>query len=208
MRPLLPLVDGGKPWDAQGKVESHLNPHDTEDFKDRLYRLENLEASGIPTLFSHPYVFATKLAAGEEDSFTKFSILVKGIFLGILSLEDITAGLGQLRRIAERIKTSFHEFQILNWKGQPIGAVAPDCFVFPGARFESGEFGGVSWEALTGEVEDAERRLGPDVIKALFANWVDEIHMIWAKEVRRILNYKGEGNVPAGVQEPLWLHKF
>ena len=208
MRPLLPLVDGGKPWDAQGKIESHLNPHDTEDFKDRLYRLENLEASGIPTLFSHPYVFATELAAGEEDSFGKFSILVKGIFLGIISLEDITAQLGQFRRIAERMKASFREFQILEWKGQPIGAISPDCFVFPGARFESGEYGEISWEALAGEVEDTERRLGTDVVKALFGNWVEEIHMAWAKEVRRILNYKGEGNVPAGVQEPLWMHKL
>jgi hypothetical protein len=202
-------VDGGKAWDAQGKLEGRLNPQETTDFKDRLFRFENIEASGVPSLFSHPYVVSTKLSAGDEEALKNFSNLVKGIFLGVVSTEDITANLGQLGKVAEKFKTFFNKFQILKWKGQPIGGMSPDSFVFPGARFENREWGDdLSWDNLADEVQRMESRLGSDIVRALFGKWVEEINTQWEGEVRKIFNLRGDRNLPPGVQEPLWLQKL
>ncbi len=209
MRPLLPLIDGGVRWDAQGKTEGRLNPQQTTEFQDRLFRFENIEASGIPSLFSHPFVVSTKLNAGDEDTLQKFSNLVRGIFLGVIRLEDVPVNLGQLGIVAAKFKAAFNKFQILKWRGRPVGAISPGCFVFPGAQFEDHEFGDeVSWGSLVDEVERAENQAGSEFVRALFGKWVDEIKKEWEGEVRKILDLPDNRNLPAGVQEPLWLQKL
>lgn len=189
-RPLLPLIEGGQEWDALNKKPG-LNPEQKKDFPDRLYKYGTIEASGVPSLFNHPFGIYTKLNAGVGETFKKFSTLIKGIFLGVISLENITDNLGQLMEVAKRVKPDFNNFVVLNWKGQPIGGIYPDCLVFPGAKFEAGEYEkDISWNGLQDELQKKENQLGSDIVRALFTEWIDEIASIL--------------KLPAGVDGPLW----
>src|SRR3990172_9756385 len=156
MRPLLPLVDGANDWPALGK-EAGINAEHSNNFGDRLFRLNTIEASGVPSLFSHPFVVATKLAAGDADTFEKFSTLIKGVFLNVISLRDITKYLGQLLNVAKSVRPDLTNLVILEWKTKPIGGIYPNCLVFPGAQFESGEFGNdIWWDSLRDEIQRME----------------------------------------------------
>ena len=178
MRPLLPLVDGANDWPALGK-EAGINAEHSNNFGDRLFRLNTIEASGVPSLFSHPFVVATKLAAGDADTFEKFSTLIKGVFLNVISLRDITKYLGQLLNVAKSVRPDLTNLVILEWKTKPIGGIYPNCLVFPGAQFESGEFGNdIWWDSLRDEIQRMENQLGRDIVRALFKEWLNEIALI------------------------------
>lgn len=189
-RPLLPLIEGGQEWDALNKKPG-LNPEQKKDFPDRLYKYGTIEASGVPSLFNHPFGVYTKLNAGVGETFKNFSTLIKGIFLGVISLENITDNLGQLMEVAKRVKPDFNNFVVLKWKEKPIGGVYPDCLVFSGAKFEAGEYEkDISLDGLQDEIQKKENQLGSGIVRALFTKWTDEIASIL--------------KLPAGVDGPLW----
>lgn len=191
LRPLLSLVEGGVEYDTQNKKEG-LNSEQRNNFENRLYKVETIEASGVPSLFGHPFVFYTKLNAGIEDTFDKFSILIKGIFLDVISLEKVE-DIGQLKDVIMRIKPYFRDFTILKWKEKPIGGCYPECLVFPGAGFEALEYGDeVSWGGLKSEIEKKEAQLGSDIVRALFREWIGEI--------KNILNLPVDNNGPLWFQ--------
>lgn len=190
LRPLLSLVEGGDPWHELDK-QPGINPEHRNNFSDRLYKLSTIEASGVPSLFNHPFVVYTKLNSGDGDTFNKFSTLIKGIFLGVISLRNVAAQLGQLESVARKFKSNLNDFIVLEWKNQPIGGIYPDCFVFPGAKFEADEFSDeIRWNSLTDEVQKKENQLGSDIVRALFTKWINEIASIL--------------NLPEGINGPLW----
>lgn len=230
LRPLLSLVGEGDPWPALNRRPG-INPEHRNNFSDRLYKLATIEASGVPSLFSHPFVVYTKLNSGDGDTFNRFSTLIKGIFLGVISLRDVTDNLGQLYNVAKKVKSDFNNFVVLEWKrpwdvsgmsqddikkqeesfkefgarvegggnlrkvAYPLGGIYPDCFVFPGAKFEADEFGDeIRWNNLTDEVQKAENQLGSDIVRALFARWMEEIENIL--------------DLPDGNNGPLWFQRL
>lgn len=208
LRPLLPLVEGGVIWREQGKNEG-INPEEKNNFIDRLYKLDSVEASGIPSLFNHPFVIYTKLNIGDSNTFKNFSTLVRGIFLGVIKLKGVKGNLRSLENVAKKVKANFNDFIVLEWKGQPIGGIYPDCLVFPGAKFEDGEYGDdVKWDGLSKEVEKIEKQIGSDIVKALFKRWGEEIEKRWEEGVRKILELPKEKDLPEGIIKPLWLNQI
>lgn len=179
-RPLLSLIDGGDPWPALGKSLG-INTENGNNFRDRLFRLSTVDASGVPSLFSHPFVVCTRLQAGDTDTFENFSTLIKGIFLRVINLSDVTGAgpLVQLANVARSVRPDLNSFIILEWKAKPIGGIYPDCLVFPGAQFENGEFGkDIWWDSLKDEIQRKENQLGSDIVRALFKEWLNEIALI------------------------------
>ncbi len=193
-RPLLSLVEKGDPWPALNRRPG-INAELRNNFSGRLYKLSTIEASGVPSLFNHPFVVYTKLNSGDGDTFRKFSTLIKGIFLGVISLRNVADQLGQLGNVAKKFKSNLNDFKVLEWKNQPIGGIYPDCLVFHGARFEAGEYGDdMRWDGLIDEVQRMENRLGSDIVRALFKKWVDEIENIL--------------RLPVGDNGPLWFQRL
>ena len=82
-KPLLPVIDPDKyPWTQFN--EEGLQIIEPDDFINRLYKIENINSSSVPDILAHPYVFNSKLKRKDISSLEQFSIIIKGIFLGII----------------------------------------------------------------------------------------------------------------------------
>ena len=208
LRPLLSLTDGRLPWVAQGKTPG-INTEQKSDFPNRLFKLIDISAPGVPSIFSHPFVFYTQLSTGDHVAFQKFSALIKGVFLGVIQPIEINDQLGQLKRVARRVNPGFQEFVVLTWKNFPIGGTYPDCLVFPGAYFEAGEYGNdVTWDKLNLEIQEKENQLGPAIVRVLYKEWVAEIDFLWGQRVRVIQGLALDRDLPDGTKKPLWLQQL
>ncbi|MCP4367386.1 MAG: hypothetical protein GY797_04610 [Deltaproteobacteria bacterium] len=166
-----------------------------DDHQKKLFSINNIEASGVPSLFSHAFVFSRKLAHPEPRvsnyPFLQFSTIMKGIYLGIIELEKIELnehgeadGLGSLGDILQEFG-DLDEISILttiiDGKSLIIGGVYPHygSLVFPGDNFD---------DNIRKKVEKKIKKLQEeyDLVKLLgnFMKWVFDVTVLWSVKSR------------------------
>ncbi|MGR3303709.1 MAG: hypothetical protein ACUZ8I_14585 [Candidatus Scalindua sp.] len=153
------------------------------DFEDSLYNFENLQASGIPSLFAQPLIFSEKLekiniakSNADDTTLEQFSTLIKGIFLGLIEIVDIPFdNLDVLGEIAKYCQGDLKSFGILKWRNVIIGGIYPKCLVFPGAQFENNECK-YKFDLLKEEIEEQEGKLDLVNVKYYFKDWITNLN--------------------------------
>lgn len=164
-----------------------FNPNDgglkdisLNDFDSVLYNFENLSNSGVPSLFSHPFVFSKNLERDDVVANEQFSILTKGVFLGIIEPTSILiANLVTLGKVMQGFLQEMDKFVILKRDGNVIGGIYPECLVFPSAQITDETF-----ENLKIEITASETRFGIDKIKTCFKQWVLSVTNPWPAPTR------------------------
>ena len=191
----LPLLPTKKVWNPF--PDNGLQIMDPVDFKGRLYTIENINASGIPDILAYPFVFSRTLDEEDSDAYRQFSILIKGIFLGIIRPEEFK--LNELGRLGDIIKI-FHKdmeaFVALKWHGNFIGGIYYESIVFPAIELGKQDKPDESinyFEDIDNENKEKESALGPDEVKGNFRRWVINItagrgNTIWARCLWNITN--------------------
>jgi hypothetical protein len=67
-----------------------LNPIRSNEFDERLYQSNNIDHSGVPSIYARPYAFSKVLGRipADEKAMAQFACLVKGLFLGIVQMKS------------------------------------------------------------------------------------------------------------------------
>lgn len=188
-----------------------LNPIDPSEFEGRLYKSSEIESRGVPSIFAHSYSFTKALSTTIPDpkALEQFSLLIRALFLGIINVKLIDVkGLDNFGGVLQSFEPDIRHYYVLKWKDKAIGGIYPDCFVFPGAKFlivssykgaddrhPEPDYKKITKDNLEQEIEKTTKLYGPDLVKSLFASWVDGIN-----------NLKVNGlNVFNTSNLPLWL---
>jgi len=173
-----------------------FNSINQNDFEGRLYNSSDIKSSGVPSIFAHPYGFTKALKHLDPGALNRFSLLTRGLFLGIIEAESIpltgTPLTGtRLVQVIRSFEANMTHFIVLKWDKKEIGGAYPDCFLYPGAKFiAASEYEalnppigihpepahlGITLQKLEEEIVRKTQLYGPDLVKALFSKWVDEI---------------------------------
>lgn len=124
---------------------------------------------------AYPFIFSRRLERGENPEFERFSILIRGLFLGVIEL----TGKNQ---------------DVLQWNNQSVGNIYPECLVFPALNVTQDDF-----DALEKENQRKTDQYGTELTQGLFAQWVSEINApfqeredkndwpLWAKKLQDIV---------------------
>ena len=213
MQPLLL----GKKWPIGKDVG--LQAINRGDFNGRLYSLSKVNSFGVPSFFAHPFAFSKKLENGDATAFELFSILIKGIFLGVVKLKSID-NVGLLGDAAKNFKEGggSDSFIMLYYEGIPIGGLYPESLVFPAILLdryfklskikeegltpeEKDELNSLKnhWEQvlrrLQQKIDEEERKFGKDILAYSFKEWADQ----------RDKEIVGDTQNP---NRPVWLNKI
>jgi len=190
-----------------------LNKIIPSDFEGRLYNSANIKSAGVPSILAHPYVFtkALTMAPPNPQAMQQFTSLVKALFLGIVDVNPIDLAIGnRLTKLLQSFEPRMNHFYILKWKNMTVGGIYPDCLAFPGAKFvvsseyeaqsspvgphPEPDYSGITFQNLEKEIEKRISLYSPDLVKALFARWIQEIIAILA--------------LPSGDGMPVWLQRL
>jgi len=203
--PLLPKIE--RPREDWSPFEDNgLQKIDPIDFKNRLYNIENINASGIPDILAYPFTFSKNLENDNSDTYEQFSILIRGIFLGII--RPVVFKLEELGRLGDIIKC-FHKdidaFIALKWHDKHhdkyIGGIYHESIVFsaiePGNKNKPDEIKN-DFKEIDKENNDKEGYLGKDEVRGNFRRWVKNItakngDATWASYLWKIT--KNEWNI-------------
>ena len=188
-KPLLPVIDPDKyPWTQFN--EEGLQIIEPDEFINRLYKIENINSSSVPDILAHPYVFNSKLKRKDISSLEQFSIIIKGIFLGIIKPEIIKWDeLGCLGDIMQHCYPEMEYFVALKWNGKLIGGIYPESLVFPGIEMLDDLI------EINKENQRQEKEFGSDTL-GYFRRWVESVaegkgSSIWAQRLWDMTNQGG-----------------
>ncbi len=197
-------------WGGIPAAPNDFNSITQNRFEGRLYNSAQIKSSGVPSIFAHPYGFTKAMKQSDQMALKRFSLLTRGLFLGIIEAESIPlTDASRLTQVIKSFEPGMTNFIILKWNNKEIGGGYPDCFLYPGAKFiaaseyedqnppigthpESG-YKGITLQKLEKEIDRKTKLYSPDLVKALFSKWVDEIQGIVGT------------NLPAGTPNPAWL---
>lgn len=202
-------------WGRSNKMDKLLLPGDwlhlapslgpnaisPEDFDGRLYRQDQIDHAGVPTIFARAFSFTKALqrAPQPEKAYAYFCRLVQGIFLGIIDVVpyDLSAPT-KIANVLEAFEPDLEQFLVLKWQGRVVGGIYPESFVFPGAKFQEASdwnagqrqqspepdyvyiqegalIRDITLRALAHAIDRETERLGPDFVKSLYVQWVEEV---------------------------------
>jgi len=199
-----------------------INDIDPNNFAGRLYDHKEIIHAGVPSIFARAFAFtkALQVAPPDEQAMAYFSSLVQGIFLGIIKIAPYNlTNPTRLTTVMQEFEPDMATFYVLKWQNQAIGGIYPDCFVFPGAKFQAAskwrdEHRGespesdyvnvrgdkftvdITFQSLTEEINKRLACYAPDLVKALFFQWITEIaqplannqNIMWLDRLHKIAN--------------------
>ncbi len=120
----------------------------TPDVLNNLCSGFTIDHRGIPNIFARSFKYNIALEQVPQtnkisEEFKHFQTLIKGIFLGIIKIEEynLNVSIYDTLRVTSIVKNIYPwaspnmPYYILKWRNKSIGGLHPDCLLFPGARF-------------------------------------------------------------------------